>query len=97
GFASGGARRDGLDYDGEIYAIYLLRDFKNSGLGGILFRESLEALKRRGFSGAGLWVLERNPTRAFYEKMNGCLLPEKKETKIGSKTHTEVAYGWSFS
>jgi diphthamide synthase (EF-2-diphthine--ammonia ligase) len=38
-----------------------------------------------------LWVLEANPTRAFYERMGGRLL-DAQQISHGA---VEVAYGWS--
>lgn len=95
GFASGGtARGDIPNHDCEVYAIYLLKKLKGTGLGSLLFRELLSTLKDRKFGSAGLWVLEQNPTRSFYEYVGGKLLNETKKAKIGDEEHSEVAYGW---
>jgi hypothetical protein len=40
-----------------------------------------------------LWVLEANPSAAFYRKLGGEPLA-KKDIAIGPDTLIEVAYGW---
>ncbi|HEY6621788.1 MAG TPA: GNAT family N-acetyltransferase [Steroidobacteraceae bacterium] len=76
GFGSCGAQRaenlEDLGYDGEISAIYVLREFQKQGIGTRLFRHMSLDLIRRGFNGAALWVLRDNlGARRFYERYSG--------------------------
>ncbi len=61
GFVSFGKARDEImKGKGEIYAIYLLKDFWAKGVGHSLFRAAKEALKIGGLSECYLWVLDTN-------------------------------------
>lgn len=40
-----------------------------------------------------VWVLEKNPSKHFYEK-SGAQLETSKEIEIGGAKLSEVAYGW---
>jgi len=104
GFAAGGALRkdftagEGVPesvpdhFDGELQAIYLLRDYQRQGIGRDLFRAVAGELKNRGFHSMLVWVLKENLTKAFYQAMGGAPVAEKK-IKIGAWL-VETAYGW---
>ncbi|MCG8509732.1 MAG: hypothetical protein MI741_10945, partial [Rhodospirillales bacterium] len=47
-----------------------------------------------GMQSAVIWVLSRNPTRFFYEKMGGKRLAEREEALWGTML-PETAYGWT--
>ena len=94
GFAAAGKERTGrTDFQGEIFAIYLLKDYHGRGWGKQLFLAAAERLALEGFKGLMLWVLAANPTRGFYEALAGRLLGEQP-IQIGSDSLVEVAYGW---
>ncbi len=70
GFAvSGPARDDDLSTDvGEVYAIYVEPSVIGTGLGRRLYSYTLMGLRRLGFRGAVVWVLDKNmKTHRFYE------------------------------
>ena len=94
GFVSAGTIRNDIEaYDGEIYAIYVLQDFQGKGLGRRLLSKAAQRLKSEGFTSMMLWVLAENPTRHFYEALNGLLIAEK-EIEIGGTFLPSVGYGW---
>ena len=94
GFAAAGKERTGrTDFQGEFFAIYLLKDYHGRGWGKQLFLAAAERLALEGFKGLMLWVLAANPTRGFYEALAGRLLGEQP-IQIGSDSLVEVAYGW---
>lgn len=98
GFGSCGAQRtENLThkgYDGEISAIYVLREFQNQGIGTRLFRQMSLDLIRRGFNGAALWVLRDNlGARRFYERYSGQVIAEREDVRDGAVL-IELAYGW---
>src|SRR3990172_4871822 len=94
GFAAAGKERTGrTDFPGEIYAIYLLKDYHGTGWGRQLFQAAAERLASEGLKGLMLWVLMDNPTRGFYEALGGRLLGEQP-IQIGPDSLLEVAYGW---
>lgn len=94
GFASGGRQSDPqLNYDGELYAIYLLQIAQRRGLGTRLTYSVANHLAMNGFENMLVWVLEDNPSRQFYEALNGKYVSEKTIV-IGKQKLLEVAYGW---
>ncbi|MGY2892717.1 N-acetyltransferase family protein [Deinococcus sp. UYEF24] len=106
-FASAGATRLHTvipgDYDAELYTLYSLKSVHGLGLGRRLLAASAAALHLRGFRGLALWVLDVNPTRAFYRHLGGQELGQKTEEIPGGglteggltqSVLTEVALGW---
>ncbi len=72
GFVSGGPARDpALGAVGEIYALYLLRQFQGRGIGRALFTACRAALAAAGLDGLAVSVLRANPARGFYVRMGG--------------------------
>jgi GNAT superfamily N-acetyltransferase len=95
GFSGGGNAREKIgDFDGEMYAIYLLKKYHHMGLGRLLTKYFAEWLLENNYRGMYLWVLENNPTRHYYESIGGVLLPGRKIQTFGGKELTEIAYGW---
>lgn len=99
GFGSCGAQRtDTLKaqgYDGEIGAIYVLREFQNRKIGTHLFRTMCADLIGRGFAAAALWVLRENTkARRVYEWFGGKVIAEREDVRDGVIL-VELAYGWS--
>lgn len=94
GFAAGGAERDGkYGIDGEVYAVYVQKEYQNQGIGKMLMACSAERLASMGFESMLVWVLEDNPYKRFYER-NGGIQIDKKVLEIGSNQHFLVAYAW---
>jgi GNAT superfamily N-acetyltransferase len=95
GFGSGCRRREGRypEYEGELYAAYLLREHQRKGLGRQLLGAVAEGLAAKGRHSLLAWVLAENPSRLFYEAVGGKLLGSQ-EIEIGGVTLEEVAYGW---
>jgi GNAT superfamily N-acetyltransferase len=95
GFASGGHERAGEPgYSGELYAIYLLDDFKRRGYGRELVRAMVAGLREIGLEDMLVWVLRDNlPARQFYERLGGVYIRAQPIT-FGSATLEEVSYGW---
>ena len=94
GFASGGQERGGDPvYEGELYAIYLLRPHQHKGLGKLLTSKIATRLLDEGLHSMLVWVLEMNPFRPFYEALGATRFSERDIT-IGGAAFSEVAYGW---
>lgn len=94
GFACGGQSRDkDFEYDGELYAIYLLKEFQGHGCGKRLFKSVVESLQNSGYESMMVWVLQGNPAINFYIAMGGELIGQKEIT-IGGDKYIELAYGW---
>lgn len=93
GFAVGGKNRsEQYDYEGELYAIYILSFYKNQGVGNRLIQIIAEKLfQSAGFKSMLVWVLKDNPSRGFYERY----FPKLIDTIYLDRLEVdEVAYGW---
>jgi ribosomal protein S18 acetylase RimI-like enzyme len=99
GFGSCGAQRtESLKqkgYDGEVSAIYVLREFHKRKIGTRLFRAMCaDLISRGGFHAAALWVLRDNlRARRFYEAYAGRVIAERDDVRDGAIL-LELAYGW---
>lgn len=63
---------------GEIYTLYVLKEYQGYGIGKKLFMTGIKSLIEQGYSSMILNVLEGNKTIHFYEKYGG--------VNVGSKT-----------
>lgn len=94
GFASGGKEREGsLPYEGELYALYILKAMQQVGIGRQLATSMVRELQQLGMGSMVIWALEQNPACRFYEKMGG--MPVRKQPiTIAGRELVEVAFGW---
>ncbi len=94
GFAHAGRVREPIQRcDAELYSIYLLNDAQKRGIGSELLKAVARKLLSKGFQSMAVWVLERNPSRAFYAK-TGAKLATSKVIEIGGVRLMEIAYFW---
>lgn len=95
GFATGGKEGTGeyADFEGELYAIYILPEFLGRGIGRRLVERVAEDLMEKGMTSMLVWVLRDNGSRRFYEKMGGQEV-DSKTIRIAGEDLMEVAYGW---
>ena len=94
GFVSTGPNRaPNLKSDGELFAIYLLKEHQKKGTGKRLFEAGKNQLRQDGFTSIVLWVLADSPTVQWYEAMGGQRVGEKTE-EVGGKPLKEWAYFW---
>lgn len=94
GFAGYGAPQlKDTGFDGELFALYLLKMAHGSGIGRLLVQSVVHELKESGCKSMMVWVLKDNPARGFYERLGGEYLYEKP-IEIGGRKLREVAYGW---
>lgn len=94
GFACGGKEREGkLPYDGELYAIYLLKEVQQTGIGRQLATHVVNHLQSFNMKRLIIWALERNSACRFYEKMGGTPV-HTQSIRIGGQDLIEVGYGW---
>jgi GNAT superfamily N-acetyltransferase len=95
GFADGGRERSHPESGmGELYAIYLLKDFQKRGTGRRLFEAAVESLLKSGIHSMVVWVLEPSPYRKFYEALGGKPQPGRKFLDIAGSKLSLVSYGW---
>ena len=94
GFISGGYERQGDNiYNGEIYALYVLKNHQRQGTGTKLVSALATQLNHFGIYSMLVWVLEHNPYRRFYEKLNGIYLRNYRMPFAGAVIDV-AAYGW---
>lgn len=95
GFASAGPSRDGDAgaATGEVYAIYVLPECWERGLGRNLLRHVERDLLGHGYDRATLWVLEGNArARRFYEAAGWQTDGASRIERLGSTELHEVRY-----
>ncbi len=94
GFITGGYERKGdVIYSGEIYTLYVLKNFQRLGIGAKLVAALATQFNHLGIYSMLVWVLKQNPYRRFYEKINGIYL-QTRRTPVGGEMLDVAAYGW---
>ena len=94
GFITGGTERNGDDiYSGEIYTLYVLKQFQRRGIGGKLVSALATRLNQNGIYSMLVRVLKLNPYRRFYQKINGTVIRAERLPFAGEIMDVE-AYGW---
>lgn len=95
GFSSGGMERSGKypPYKGELYAVYILKEYQRRGIGQALLTPLVNELIARQLHAMVVIVLADNPSRFFYEKLGGERI-DTLVTSIADKQLREVVYGW---
>ena len=82
GFVSYGDFRDSATIAGEIFALYVLKDYYGKGVGRQLMEAAFAALD--GYQEILLWVLEDNKRAiSFYEKMGFVFDGQEKVINLG--------------
>ncbi|MET1013849.1 MAG: GNAT family N-acetyltransferase [Paenisporosarcina sp.] len=95
GFSTGGKERSG-NYDGingELYAIYILKEYQGQGLGRMLVKPVIDELLNLGIKSMLVLVLEKNSSFQFYEAL-GARQIEIIEVEIAGDKQNEIVYGW---
>lgn len=92
-FVSGGPATNHSSHDAELHTLYALPHVKGLGLGRRLTAALAGELLARGFQSLFLWVLDVNPTRAFYLHLGGREAAEKTEVVPGGELR-EVQIVW---
>lgn len=94
GFISGGyERQSDTIYNGEIYALYVLKNCQRKGIGTKLVSALAASLNHFGIYSMLVWVLMENPYRRFYEKLNAMYLRNRRLPFAGEVIDV-AAYGW---
>ncbi|MCA1010564.1 GNAT family N-acetyltransferase [Halobacillus halophilus] len=95
GFSNGGQERSGNypDYEGELYALYVVKEHQRKGLGKQLIKPIIQELNKMNIQSMLVLVLADNESRVFYEKL-GAEKINTKEIEVSGKTLDEVVYGW---
>ena len=91
-----GKNKKGLgDNCGEIYALYLKKEFKNKGIGTKLVDFAFNELKKKCDTSV-ISTLIDNSANEFYKKIGGKLI-DKCDFKLGDKIYNENVYEYKLS
>ena len=94
GFINGGYERNGDHiYSGEIYELYVLKEHQRQGVGSELVSALAAQFNHFGIYSMLVQVLDANPYRRFYEKINGIYLRNSRIAFAGDVLDVAV-YGW---
>ena len=93
GFCTAGRPRTPGLADGEIETLYVLDDWREHGAGRALLRAAAAALAERGCRSLFLWVLERNPSRFFYQRLGG-RAAQRGTAYVSGQPFAQMAYVW---
>ncbi|MDR0140123.1 GNAT family N-acetyltransferase [Metabacillus idriensis] len=94
GFAGFGPERTKEHgFDGELYAIYLLKEVQRTGIGRRLVKAVADELMQKNYQSMLLWVMNANPSKGFYERFSPEKIAEDVYTIEGTG-HQETALGW---
>lgn len=95
GFSTGGKERTGKyeAYTGELYAIYILKEYQGKGIGRLLVQSVVDDLKDKNLDSMLIWVIEENPACNFYEKLGGKKI-DTEEIEIAGKKLRESHMDW---
>jgi ribosomal protein S18 acetylase RimI-like enzyme len=96
GYANYGRNRArSLQYEGEIYELYLRPEFQGLGFGRRLFMAARRDLVQSGLKSLAVWALADNePAVAFYRALGGKAVARSSE-RFGDKALDKVAFGWN--
>ena len=59
---------------GEIYNLYILKEYQGLGLGKLMFYKAIERLLLQEYKDLVIKCIKNNPSCLFYEKLNGKLI-----------------------
>jgi ribosomal protein S18 acetylase RimI-like enzyme len=79
--------------EGEVETLYVLDDWQNRGLGGMLLRASAKHLASLGCRSAFAWVLRANNAAFFYKRLGGKQIATGI-THVGGEEIPQTAYAW---
>lgn len=96
GYANYGRNRArSLQFDGEIYELYLRPEFQGLGFGRRLFAAARRDLVQSGMRSMVIWALSDNePATGFYRTLGGRMVARSSE-QFGSKSLDKVAFAWA--
>jgi L-amino acid N-acyltransferase YncA len=95
GFSNGGIERTGnyQTYMGELYAIYILKEYQRNGIGRLLLQPIIDELTKQDIFSMIVLVLEANNSRMFYETLGAKKIDTVKIEILGQQLN-EFVYGW---
>jgi GNAT superfamily N-acetyltransferase len=89
-----GTLQDLNDYEGELMAIYVLKEYQNKNIGFRLLSLVVNYLLRKNVNSMTVWVLKENPSKVFYKRLGAKYIGDKY-LDLDGELYLESAYGWS--
>jgi L-amino acid N-acyltransferase YncA len=80
---------------GELYGLYLLKEYQGRGIGRGLFQAAVKSLVQSGMVSMVAWILENSSHRVFYEKAGGLLEKGMKKLDWKGQSISLVCYRWN--
>lgn len=96
GYIVGGKNREIEEfpaYEGELYALYILKEFHGRGIGRELVSKLFDELKASGIQHVMVKVLKDNPAKLFYQRL-GAKYVDVTCFEISRSKLAEEVYGW---
>ncbi|MET3320228.1 UNVERIFIED_ORG: ribosomal protein S18 acetylase RimI-like enzyme [Peribacillus simplex] len=94
GFVAGGPEQTNDPHiQGEVYAIYLLKEYQRQGIGRKMIKTVVYELIDKEHKNLIIWALKDNPSCGFYKALGGHVIAEKTVKMAGIEL-IEVGYGW---
>jgi ribosomal protein S18 acetylase RimI-like enzyme len=96
GYANYGRNRArSLQFEGEIYELYLRPEFQGLGFGRRLFASAKRDLVQSGLKSMVIWALSDNEgATEFYRALGGRMVARSSE-RFGAKSLDKVAFAWT--
>ena len=92
-FVTAGPARDAEPgHPGELYSLYILREWHGRGLGRALFTKARGYLQASGLTPFYCYVMPGNPATSFYERMGG---ERRCTTSIAPNGMCDVMYSFA--
>lgn len=70
---------------GEIYSIYVLKEYQGKNIGKQLFIAAKKVLEEKGYKEFIVTCIKQNPSNKFYEKMGGKIVNTIKSNIFGTE------------
>ena len=77
---------------GEIFALYLLSQYKGKGYGKSLVQNAIKELIKQGHSNMIIGCISLNPSNEFYKHLGGIKKSERPFTKTGDNLIENIYY-----
>lgn len=95
GYVSGGPYSgETVKFDGEVYEIFIRKEYQNKGIGRMLLHRAGEWFQSQGHTSVGIWAWHLNPCRAFYERVGGQVAGTVVHPIGGTELIVDI-FGWT--
>jgi len=82
-----------LEYDTEINALFIRKDYRGRGISLKLFYTIAEELKKNGFSKLLIYNFKDSSSNGYYKKLGGRVIRQVVQTCGGKELGVDI-FGW---